>query len=320
MLTYAAKSWEDSPGAPGDYRTPLFSAPDRFRMTRGSNRCLRVTSAVFPGIGTSLHGVASSGHEIDLVDETFLTLMLPLRGVTRVRMDRREQAIQEGMALALGPSARWTQVTPRDHRTFRAHLVKIDLGAAPQFRSLRAVSDDPIFPIVPAALEGLRGLIRYIFADLSSQHPTLSQQPASDLFAALLMEHLRSVLATAPGTPAVNEPRKDLVARALEYMSAHAQDPLTVPAIAEAVGVSTRRLQDAFKLVTGQSPWDHLTAMRLESARARLLAGAGPSVTAIALDCGFSHLGRFAQAYRATYHEPPSMTLGRSKREAGDIG
>ncbi|GLT08365.1 AraC family transcriptional regulator [Sulfitobacter porphyrae] len=320
MLTYTAKSWEDSPGARGGYRTPLFSVPDHFRMTRGTNRCLRVASAMFPGMGTSVHGVASSGHEIDLVDDTFLTLMLPLRGVTRVRMERREQVIQEGMALALAPSARWTQVTPRNHRTFRAHLVKIDLGAAPHFRGLQATSGNPIVPTEPMALEGLRSLIRYLFADLSSPHPTLSQQPASDLFAALLKEHLRSVLATDPKAPSVKGARSDLVARALEYMSAHVQDPLTVPGIAEAVGAPTRHLQDAFRVATGQSPWEHLTAMRLERARALLLAGAGRSVTAIALDCGFSHLGRFAQAYRAAYHEPPSVTLGRSKREAGVNG
>ncbi|MDD9720516.1 helix-turn-helix domain-containing protein [Sulfitobacter sp. PR48] len=73
-------------------------------------------------------------------------------------------------------------------------------------------------------------------------------------------------------------------------MSAHVQDPLTVPGIAEAVGAPTRRLQDAFRVATGQRPWEILTAMRHERARARLLAGAGRSVTAIALDCGFPTL------------------------------
>ena len=60
-------------------------------------------------------------------------------------------------------------------------------------------------------------------------------------------------------------------------------------------------------------------------ARTRLLAGAGPSVTAIALDCGFSHLGRsrlgrLAQAYRAARHEPPSVTLRRARPESRQTG
>ncbi|MFG6564463.1 helix-turn-helix domain-containing protein [Sulfitobacter sp. 1A13421] len=76
-------------------------------------------------------------------------------------------------------------------------------------------------------------------------------------------------------------------------------------------GGSDRRLQEAFR-ATGQTPWEHLTAIRLTKARARLLSGAGGSVTAIALDCGFSHLGRFAQSYRRKYNEAPSATLARA--------
>jgi hypothetical protein len=102
-------------------------------------------------------------------------------------------------------------------------------------------------------------------------------------------------------------------------MSAHVQDPLTVPGIAEAVGVPTRRLQDAFRVATGQRPWEILTAMRLERARARLLAGAGRSVTAIALDCGFptlavSHRRTGLPSQAALGDAGPLETRGRGQR------
>lgn len=103
MLTYEAKLWKESASNRGDYRAPLFSAPDHFHMSRGTNRHLTVETATFPVIGTSLIRAASSGHEIDLTDDSFLTIMLPTRGVTRVRMDRKERVIGEGAALALGP-------------------------------------------------------------------------------------------------------------------------------------------------------------------------------------------------------------------------
>jgi transcriptional regulator GlxA family with amidase domain len=55
-----------------------------------------------------------------------------------------------------------------------------------------------------------------------------------------------------------------------------------------------------------------LARLRLQAARARLLAATeADSVTAIALDCGFAHLGRFAVAYRRAYGERPSETLAR---------
>ncbi|EAU47304.1 AraC family transcriptional regulator [Salipiger bermudensis] len=313
MLDYAEKHWEEKVSLRGDFRATLFSAPERFTMSRGRDRHLKVASASFPAIGTSLIDVASSGHEIELADDNFLTIMLPTHGVTRVRMDRKEQIIEENSALGLGPSERWTQVDRLEHRDFRANLAKIDLQHARQTMMIRAFMDDPVVPIASEALAGFRGLMRYLFADLSSPAPTLVQKPASDLFAALVAEHLRHLLATGRSAPMADRAQAELVRQAVDYMAAFLTEPMTMPSIAEAVGVSTRRLQDAFRLITGQTPWQQLTALRLEKARARLLAGAGASVTTIALECGFSHLGRFSQAYRARFHELPSMTLSRAR-------
>jgi tetratricopeptide (TPR) repeat protein len=55
--------------------------------------------------------------------------------------------------------------------------------------------------------------------------------------------------------------------------------------------------------------------MRLAKARRELeRARPGVRVTDIALDNGFTQLGRFAAAYRAMYGEPPSATLRQSHR------
>ncbi|MCZ4291468.1 helix-turn-helix domain-containing protein [Hoeflea alexandrii] len=102
-------------------------------------------------------------------------------------------------------------------------------------------------------------------------------------------------------------------------MVAHSSEPLTVPIIARAVGVSVRQLQDAFRMTLGQTPWERLTAHRLENARAQLLSGGTASVTGVALGCGFSHLGRFATTYRSTYGEPPSATLARARGASSAI-
>lgn len=52
---------------------------------------------------------------------------------------------------------------------------------------------------------------------------------------------------------------------------------------------------------------------RLQLVHQRLLqAAADDSVTKIAVDCGFTNLGRFALAYRAKFGASPSDTLKRS--------
>lgn len=100
------------------------------------------------------------------------------------------------------------------------------------------------------------------------------------------------------------------VRRAVAHMESHADEPLRLADIATAAGVSVRTLLDAFRRVRDESPMQTLRDLRLERARQRLRAGEnGITVAAVALDCGFAHLSRFAQAYRLRFGESPSDTL-----------
>lgn len=97
------------------------------------------------------------------------------------------------------------------------------------------------------------------------------------------------------------------------YMRAHYATISSMVDVAEFAGVGLRSLQASFKAARGLSPREVLTRTRLEEARRRLLTGTDDSagVTGVALACGFTHLGRFAQQYRRLYGESPSGTLGR---------
>lgn len=78
-------------------------------------------------------------------------------------------------------------------------------------------------------------------------------------------------------------------------------------------GVSVRSVQIAFRRAYGITPSAALLACRLRHARL-LLRSAGPatSVTQVALDCGFYHLGRFSLQYKRAFAESPSATLRRA--------
>ncbi|MCL4144411.1 UNVERIFIED_CONTAM: hypothetical protein GTU68_043838 [Idotea baltica] len=61
------------------------------------------------------------------------------------------------------------------------------------------------------------------------------------------------------------------------------------------------------------SPMTYLRLLRLNRVR-DVLADASPdttSVTAIAMDHGFLHLGRFARDYKRLFDQSPSATLGQ---------
>jgi transcriptional regulator GlxA family with amidase domain len=93
-----------------------------------------------------------------------------------------------------------------------------------------------------------------------------------------------------------------------------ASGPSRVLDLAQVSGVSPRTVYRAFRRLYGEPPARLQRRARLESARARLEAGRPrDSVTAVALDLGFEHLGRFAGHYRRLFGEPPSATLRRAR-------
>lgn len=97
------------------------------------------------------------------------------------------------------------------------------------------------------------------------------------------------------------------VVTAIDQNPARAWTPGEMCTIA---GVSVRRLQQGFREYVGMTPFEYLNSVRLERARAELLAAQPPTtVLDIALNCGITHTGRFAAAYRRRYGELPSTTL-----------
>jgi AraC-like DNA-binding protein len=109
-----------------------------------------------------------------------------------------------------------------------------------------------------------------------------------------------------------------LMARVLRCIEDALFEPLNLTSLCEAAGCSAKTLETLFRERLGRTPIRYLHSRRLWLAH-RALLEADPrqaTVSAIALDCGFWELGRFAGAYRAVFGESPSDTL-RHKRTSG---
>lgn len=108
---------------------------------------------------------------------------------------------------------------------------------------------------------------------------------------------------------------------ALLYMRQAMHRRVTAEELSHATGVSARTLRRHFIAFLGWPPLLHFHAMRLDAARAAMLApDAAASVTGIATRFGFVHLGRFALDYRQRFSETPSATLARGRAGAADAG
>jgi AraC family ethanolamine operon transcriptional activator len=107
-----------------------------------------------------------------------------------------------------------------------------------------------------------------------------------------------------------------LVERIDDYVAACPTAPIYTADLAGEFGVSVRTLSGAVSKVRGMSLHQYIRLKRLWAARTQLLRSGGASVATCARAQGFHHLGEFAAAYRATFHEAPSDTLARARRTA----
>ena len=131
-----------------------------------------------------------------------------------------------------------------------------------------------------------------------------------DLAVSGLAQSVEHPFTTGPaGQPTARRPRT--VKRTLDAMHAEPGRPFTAAELAGIAGVGVRVLQESFRQHVGVPPLTYLRRLRLEGVHAELLrTGPGQvSVSEVATRWGFTHLGRFAGAYRDRYGETPSQTL-----------
>lgn len=94
------------------------------------------------------------------------------------------------------------------------------------------------------------------------------------------------------------------IRHALAYIDAHYAADVGVDDLARAAGLPRFVFLRKFKAQVGESPYRHLTAVRLDRAAERLRS-TRDSVLAVAIDCGFGDPSRFARAFARRFGATP---------------
>jgi AraC family ethanolamine operon transcriptional activator len=105
--------------------------------------------------------------------------------------------------------------------------------------------------------------------------------------------------------------RRRLVDDAVSYVEARGDWRVSVTELCQALDVGRRTLEYAFQHIVDASPRAFFVRRALEAAHSELesTAPGRRTVTEVATDHGFWHLGRFAVTYRTAYGQSPSETL-----------
>ena len=318
-IRYSSAGWTRRHPRDEGYRQLLVSDPIDFALEPNTVGELSVATAVLPVSGARLHHVISSGHMIEAEDTASLTIMMPVVGTLGLETANADFRVAAGESLTLRPSRRRTRTAGTDHEPFEAIMLKVPASV---FETTdgetfpRRGSDFAAVEDTSTATGPLRDFLRYLVTDIASPDSLLRSRSAGATAESLLWEHFRAFLAkTGPAVSTVvqsSPSQMRTVWSAIDFMRAHYSEPITVLDIAKAVGTGPRNLQDAFRSCGNRTPMAMLSSIRMENVRLELMTSdQSLSVTHIAMNCGFTHMGRFAKAYRDVYGEAPSQTLGK---------
>ncbi|MGO3891148.1 MAG: AraC family transcriptional regulator [Paenalcaligenes sp.] len=101
------------------------------------------------------------------------------------------------------------------------------------------------------------------------------------------------------------------IKKAKDHIAQHLEQTLTISQIATAADISSSSLYNGFKSFVGVSPMQYVKQQRLQHIH-QLLLDADPTsttVTELALQTGFCHLGQFSADYQRQFGIRPSVTL-----------
>ncbi len=263
--------------------------------------------------GGSVQLVSSTGHRISIRDDDKLSILFPYSGAIRVSRGPQTETARPSELLIVQPGRRETHLS----RHYLGVLIQVPMGEAERM--------DGAWRATTGRLRHARGLTRlaspavvaraHLLIEALDRRPSLLDQ--SDRWAEQLTSLWEALAVALDGRVHPDPPLASLdqVRRAEAFMASRAGEALSLGAIARAVDVGPRSLQLAFQRHRRRTPFQFLEECRLLEARERLAQPApGATVTSVAHDCGFTHLGRFSDVYRRMFGEPPSRVLQRVDR------
>ena len=102
------------------------------------------------------------------------------------------------------------------------------------------------------------------------------------------------------------------LARVIEFMSTQFKHTLSIPTLAREAGISRFHFTRLFRQKTGLTPYAYLSEIRSLSAR-QLLDTTDLSISAIAIECGYSRSTAFTAAFSKRFGESPRSVRAQAR-------
>ncbi len=153
------------------------------------------------------------------------------------------------------------------------------------------------------ATPAMRSLMPTLIGELQSTHE-LRDAHAITLLRAILVE-LKRIVAGEVVDAAIRNRSEQKVQKLITDLSAQCDHNWSLGSMAEQCGIQRTQLGKLFQKLTGGTPMEYLTRIRIERAKA-LLRETDLKIIEIALECGYGSSQYFANTFRQATGQSPS--------------
>ncbi|GAA4956470.1 helix-turn-helix transcriptional regulator [Actinoplanes utahensis] len=289
-----------------------------YRPLSGNGNRQPATEMIQLGPLTVGHLTFARSGTLDVAEVDAYHVTLPTAGLVRARYAGQELTATPATALAFRPGDR---IQLRHEPNTTEYDVRIESWALEaELTALLGHAIDgtidlpPAFDLTAGPAHSWSRLIQLLGNELDHpssliREPLIAEQLCGSVLSGLLLSvpHRYHEELVAPA--AVGPPRA--IRRVLAAISDEPEHAFTVSEMAAIAGMSIRSLQSGFRRHVGDAPMAYLQQVRLTRAHEQLRHSepAEATVATVAHRWGFTHLGRFASAYRKRFGESPSETL-----------
>lgn len=280
------------------------------------DRRLSVTHSALTCGRVALHDLGYGGHVRMSAPgmDRFYLFQVALSGPFRIWRNHRATDVPERTAYAVNPDEDFAKDWVPQGRQL---TVRID-RAALQAHARALLGRDAEIAFRPAVAADAADLLSAMAGYVEQMHdrPARFRRQVEETVIA-------TVLAAFPSdrSDELRRPERGCAPHYLHRVEAaidaDPQADLTVQDMAAIANVSARSLYYGFRRFRDTTPLGWLRDRRLDLARQLLLAAdpATATVAAIAIDCGFAHLSRFAGQFRKRFGRSPASVLRFKERD-----
>lgn len=149
-----------------------------------------------------------------------------------------------------------------------------------------------------------------LILDALTRYALLANNPAeAAVLEPLVRKEIHFRLATAPHGAMLRrllkaDSTENTINRAIEYIRSQFKETLSIPELADKVGMSESTFHRHFKSITGTTPLQYQKALRLLEAR-RLISASGFPVSAAAYEVGYASSTQFSREYSREFGVSP---------------